>query len=113
MVDTSHANWQNLSDWERIVSSVGGALMLGYGLTRRPSMAGTLAAAGGALLLERGLSGHCSLYRALGLDSRDTHQLRRRARHDAAVERAAEDSFPASDPPSWSPHTAGSPATVD
>ena len=114
MFDTAaRADARNVSDWERVASGLGGAALLGYALARRPSIASALMAAGGVLLLERGLAGHCSVYRALGLSTREEGaQYGKRGERSIAdeIERAAQDSFPASDPPSWSPHTAGSPA---
>jgi uncharacterized membrane protein len=110
------ADWRNLSDPERFASGIGGALLLAIGLARRPTLGSALMAASGALLLERGLTGHCSLYRALGIDTGAGAQARsfeQRGAHsirEEMIERAAEGSFPASDPPSWSPHTAGAPA---
>jgi|SRR5579864_993533 len=114
MVSTAEADWRNVSDWERAASGLGGAMLLAYGLARRPSMASILMAIGGAMLLERGATGHCSLYRALGLNSREgmAQDHHRDGSSADEIERASEDSFPASDPPSWSPHSAGHPAHV-
>jgi hypothetical protein len=103
----SSADERNLGDGERLASVVGGTALLLYGLARRPSLSSALLAAGGGLLLQRGLAGDCPLYRALGFSSQG-------GRGEPAIideiERAAHDSFPASDPPSWSPHIAGGPA---
>lgn len=96
-------NEPNLGDGERLVSLLGGAALVLYGLARGPALSSALLAVGGGLLLQRGLAGHCALYRTLGISSRAPE-----AEHSTEIERDAEDSFPASDPPSWSPHTAGS-----
>jgi hypothetical protein len=106
---------RNIGDEERVVSGLGGALLLGYALAR-PSLLSTLFAVGGALLLERGLTGSCAIYRALGVSTRSEKRPRygKRGAHSIVdeIERAAEGSFPASDPPSWTPHRAGHPAGV-
>ena len=106
---------RNLGGNERIASGLGGALLLSYGLAR-PSLLGTLSAVGGALLLERGITGVCALYRALGVNTHQDAAPRRAksGRRSIAdeIERANEGSFPASDPPSWTPHRAGHPAAA-
>ncbi len=114
MLANAAADPRNLNDGERIASGVGGAALLAYGLAR-PSLVNTLLAIGGALLLERGVTGACSLYRALGIDTRrpraDDSGRGKRGAHSIRdeIERASDDSFPASDPPSWSPHSVGRP----
>ena len=49
-------------------------------------------------LLQRGLTGHCAAYQRLGFST----ALRLEPDFDT-VSRASDDSFPASDPPSWTP----------
>jgi uncharacterized membrane protein len=57
---------QNISDLERLGSLVAGALLLGYGLSRRSAPFTAL----GGYLAYRGQSGRCRLYEALGVQSR-------------------------------------------
>jgi uncharacterized membrane protein len=97
---------RNVGDPERIASGLGGAALVAYALAR-PSLGSTLLAIGGALLIERGITGECSLYRRLG---RDTRAPREHWSTPDAIDRALDDSFPASDPPSWTPHRAGTSA---
>lgn len=71
----------NLGDMQRMVSAVlGGGLLIG-GLPRR-SWAGTGMSIVGAALLHRGISGYCSLFHAMGINTHDqgasTNQLGRR-----------------------------------
>jgi uncharacterized membrane protein len=58
---------RNLGPVERWLSVAGGGTLAAYGLLRRATPGG-LAAVAGATLLYRGLTGHCTLYRALGVN---------------------------------------------
>jgi uncharacterized membrane protein len=56
----------NVGPGERLMSVVGGAGLLAYGLFRR-SPRGLAMAATGGMMLYRGLGGQCLIYRALGI----------------------------------------------
>jgi uncharacterized membrane protein len=58
----------NINDLERWVALIGGAGLIGYGLTRKDKVGAGLAALGGTLAY-RGSSGHCPLYQALGVNT--------------------------------------------
>jgi uncharacterized membrane protein len=58
----------NVSQIERFASVIGGSGMVAYGLTKRNGAGLGLAALGGALLW-RGVSGHCNLYEAFGINT--------------------------------------------
>jgi uncharacterized membrane protein len=63
---------QNVAFQERIISSVAGALLTAYGLSTDRRGALPLAGLGGALLY-RGMTGHCHLYGALGMNTAKPH----------------------------------------
>ena len=62
---------RNLSGFERWASIAAGAGLAAYGLSRLKSN-GWLYAGAGALLLRRGVSAHCDLYEAVGINTAGT-----------------------------------------
>ena len=110
----------NVGETERLISTLGGAALI-LNAVIRPSTLHTVLALGGIALVRRGLTGHCAVYRALGLDSsapsmpHKTYGTGKRGARSIAeeIDTAAEHSFPASDPPSWIPHSSvGSPESA-
>jgi uncharacterized membrane protein len=59
---------RNISDIERWTSMAAGIGLAAYGISRRRP-AGYVAAALGAMLFRRGLSAHCDVYQAMGLNT--------------------------------------------
>jgi hypothetical protein len=94
------ADAANVGTAERIGSSIAGAALIARAFAR-PSLARFVVAIGGWMLLQRGMTGHCSLYQALGIG--DPSREPDRAPGRDRVTEASEDSFPASDPPAWTP----------
>ena len=92
----------NVGTAERIGSAVAGTFLVGRALLR-PSIGRLIAAVVGAGLLQRGITGHCAMYQALGMNTADENTASRRAIVDDPVQEASEESFPASDPPAWTP----------
>jgi hypothetical protein len=101
---SSEGSDTNVGTAERIGSAALGALLVGRALLR-PSFGRVILGLGGAALIQRGLSGYCSLYRTLGMNTAESDRTRSGAVHDDPVDQTSDESFPASDPPSWTPVT--------
>lgn len=93
----------NVGTVERIGSTAAGLAVLGWVLAR-PTAARLALGVVGAELLRRGITGSCLLYRGFGITTAvPTIQEEGRAAEGDPVNCASEDSFPASDPPAWTP----------
>lgn len=65
---SSHKPSVNVGETERVISTVGGAALALYGLTRG-NLAGIAIAAIGGGLIYRGTTGHCDVYEAVNVDT--------------------------------------------
>lgn len=63
----------NVPQPERIASVAVGAALVGYGVSRK-SLPGLLLALVGGALIKRGATGHCEMYTALGVNSRQLNK---------------------------------------
>lgn len=63
---THRKHGENVAPVERVLSVFGGAALAVWGVRRR-SPGGIVAAAAGGLLLHRGVTGRCNVYKALGV----------------------------------------------
>jgi len=63
----------NVSEGERALSFIAGSSLIGAGLAQK-SIGGLLLGGLGAALVQRGWTGHCSLYQAIGHNSADPSQ---------------------------------------
>jgi len=78
-----------VGDWERLVSLFGGAALGTFGVTRG-TLGGLALATVGGVLVQRGLSGQCALYDALGVSTAEPMGARSsvKAGHGVKIERS-------------------------
>ena len=74
----------NISGAERWASTLVGGALMAYGLKRR-SLGGTLMALGAGSLVFRGATGHCLVYKALGLNTSETKSGLASVHHNQGV----------------------------
>jgi uncharacterized membrane protein len=80
-LQTSHEQWLNVGDTERVVSASAGTILIAQGLARRDLVGLLIAGVGGALAF-RGATGHCSAYAAAGLNTADDRAHEHQATQD-------------------------------
>lgn len=105
----------NVGRVERVLSVGAGLGLIALAVTRRTPLAILGGLVGGALV-GRGATGVCMLYRQLGVSTRRgllERGLDASSAREARIDDTIDDSFPASDPPSWTPSVASASHLTD
>lgn len=63
--ESSQSGWNNVGETDRYLSLAAGAALVTCGLTNKSY--GLLCALTGGYLVFKGLTGHCEMYRAMGI----------------------------------------------